>query len=107
MNTRNPDAIRAGTYTVSYDTRLNKIIIAIKYATITFNGFTEAEVIATQNQFTGIDLTNLRSINKILNIVVTSPTHGIPLPFVSGSIDLVPVKTLSLHCKEIFNYTIN
>ena len=36
------------TYTVSYDTRLNKITIAINYSTIIFNVFTEAEVIANQ-----------------------------------------------------------
>ena len=104
FDTRNPDAIRTDTYTVSYDTRLNKITIAINYSTIIFNVFTEAEVIANQNQFTGIDVNNLRSINKVLNIVDTSPTHGIALPFVSGFVDLVPVKNLYLHCNEICNY---
>ena len=39
FDTRNPDAIRTDTYTVSYDTRLNKITIAVNYATIIFNVF--------------------------------------------------------------------
>ena len=34
----------------------------------------------------------------------TSPTHGIALPFVSGFVDLIPVKNLYLHCNEISNY---
>ena len=92
FDTRNPDAIRTDTYTVSYDTRLNKITAAINYATIIFNVFTQAKVIANQHEFTGIDVNNLRSINKVLNIVDASPTHGIALPFVSGFVDLVPFK---------------
>ena len=63
FDTRNPDVTRTNTYTVSYDTRLNKITIAVNYATIIFNIFTEAEVIANQNEFTGIDVINLHSIN--------------------------------------------
>ena len=90
--------------TVSYDTRLNKITIAINYATIIFNVFTNAEVIANQNEFTGIGVSNLRSINKVLNVVDTSPTHGVALPFVSGFVDLIPIKNLYLHCNEICNY---
>ena len=34
----------------------------------------------------------------------TSPTHGVALPFVSGFVDLIPVKNLYLHCNEICNY---
>ena len=34
----------------------------------------------------------------------TSPTHGIALPFVSGFVDLIPVKNLYLHCNELCNY---
>ena len=62
---RNPDVARTNTYTVSYDTRLNQITIAVNYANLIFNVFTEAEVIATENEFTGIDVSNLHSIDKV------------------------------------------
>ena len=104
FDSRNPDVARTDTYTVSYNTKLNKIQIAVNYANLIFNVFTEAEVIANQNQFTDIDVNNLRSINKVLNIVDNAPTHGIALPFVSGFLDLVPIKNLYLHCNEISNY---
>ena len=104
FDTRSPDVIRTDTYTVTYDTRLNKITIAVNYANLIFNVFTEAEVIANQNEFTGIDVSNLHSINMVLNTVDTLPTHGIALAFVSGFSDLVPVKNLYLHCNEICNY---
>ena len=104
FDTRNPDATRTDTSTVTYDTRLNKITIAVNYTNLIFNVFTEAEAIANQNEFTGIDVNNLHSINKVLNIVDTSPAHGIALPFVSGFLDLIPAKNLYLHCDEISNY---
>ena len=104
FDSRNPDVARTDTYTVSYNTKLNKIQTAVNYANLIFNVFTEAEVIANQNQFTDIDVNNLHSINKVLNIVDNAPTHGIALPFVSVFLDLVPIKNLYLHCNEISNY---
>ena len=83
---------------------MNKITIAVNYATIIFNVFTDAEEIANQNEFTDIDVSNFQPINKVLNIVDTSRTQGIALPFVSGFVDLIPVKNLYLHCNEISNY---
>ena len=104
FDTRNPDVVRTDTYTVSYSAKTNKITIAVNYANLIFNVFTDAEAITNQNEFTGIDVSNLHSINKVLNIVDTSPTHGIALPFVSGFIDLTPVKNLYIHSNELCNY---
>ena len=104
FDTRNPDVFRTDTYTVSYSVKTNKITIAVNYANLIFNVFTDAEAITNQNEFTGIDASNLHSINKVLNIVDTSPTHGIALPFVSGFIDLTPVKNLYIHSNELCNY---
>ena len=104
FDSRNPDVVRTDTYTVSYSAKTNKISIAVNYANLIFNVFTDAEAIANQNEFTGIDVSNLHSINKVLNIVDTSPTHGIALPFVSGFVDLIGIKNLYLHCNEISNY---
>ena len=104
FDTRNPDVVRTDTYTGSYSAKTNKITIAVNYANLIFNVFTDAEAITNQNEFTGIDVSNLHSINKVLNIVDTSPTHGIALPFVSGFIDLTPVKNLYIHSNELCNY---
>ena len=104
FDTRNPDVVRTDTYTASYSAKTNKITIAVNYANLIFNVFTDAEAITNQNEFTGIDVSNLHSINKVLNIVDTSPTHGIALPFVSGFIDLTPVKNLYIHSNELCNY---
>ena len=104
FNTRNPDVVRTDIYTVSYSAKTNKITTAVNYANLIFNVFTDAEAITNQNEFTGIDVSNLHSINKVLNIVDTSPTHGIALPFVSGFIDLTPVKNLYIHSNELCNY---
>ena len=104
FDTRNPDVGRTDTYTVSYSAKTNRITIAVNCANLIFNVFTDAEAITNQNEFTGIDVSNLHSINKVLNIVDTSPTHGIALPFVSGFIDLTPVKNLYIHSNELCNY---
>ena len=104
FDTRNPDVVRTDTCTVSYRAKTNKITIAVNYANLIFNVFTDAEAITNQNEFTGIDVSNLHSINKVLNIVDTSPTHGIALPFVSGFIDLTPVKSIYIHSNELCNY---
>ena len=53
---------RTDTYTVSYSAKTNKITIAVNYANLIFNVFTDAEAITNQNEFTGIDVSNLHSI---------------------------------------------
>ena len=52
-----------------------------------------------------VDPNNLNSINKVLGIYTTAGDASTNVvPYMTGFIDLTPVKNLYLHCNEISNY---
>ena len=52
-----------------------------------------------------VDPNNLKPINKVLGVYTTSGDASTTVvPYITGFIDLTPVKSLYLHCNEISNF---
>ena len=52
-----------------------------------------------------VDVNNLNSINRVIGNTTPAPdAYTNVVPCITNSIDLVPFKSLYLHCNEISNY---
>ena len=104
MNTQYDVNGRTNTYSVSYLSKENQINIVCNYPSILFSVFTDVEVINQQNNFTGLDTSDLNSVNDIINYKTFSGTHSDQLSWFSGFVDLQPIKNLYLICNDLCNY---
>ena len=97
---------RPNTYTVRYNATTNKIRIAVNYASVIFVVLTDAEVAPFVGSFLDdVDVNNLSSINRVMGNTTPAPDAYTNLvPYITNFIDLVPFKSLYLHCNEISNY---
>ena len=97
---------RPNTYTVRYNATTNKIRIAVNYASVIFIVLTDGEVAPFSGSFLDpIDVNNLNSINRVMgNKTPASDAYTNSVPYITNFIDLVPFKSLYLHCNEISNY---
>ena len=104
MNTQYDVNGRTNTYSVSSLSKENQINIVCNYPSILFSVFTDSQVITEQGNFTGLDASNLNSVNDIINYRTFSGTHSDQLSWFSGFVDLQPIKNLYLTCNDLCNY---
>ena len=97
---------RPNTYTVRYNATTNKIRIAVNYSEVIFLVLTDGEVAPFVGSFLdNIDVNHLNSINRVMGNTTPAPDAYTNLvPYITNFIDLVPFKSLYLHCNEISNF---
>ena len=96
---------RPNTYSLSYNTSTNKFTISSNYATV-FVLLTDGEVAPLAGSFSDpVDINNLSSMNRVIgNTTPATDAYTNVAPYTSNFVDLVPFKSLYLHCNEISNY---
>ena len=104
LNTQYDVNGRTNTYSVSYLSKENQINIVCNSPSILFSVFTDSQVITEQGNFTGLDTSNLNSVNDIINYRTFSGAHSDQLSWFSGFVDLQPIKNLYLTCNDLCNY---
>ena len=98
---------RTNSFSVSYLAGLNKIQIQSNYPEVIYTVLTDFDVLVDNGErfVETVDANNLKSINKVLGVYTTSGDASTNVvPYITGFIDLTPVKSLCLHCNEISNY---
>ena len=97
---------RPNTYSLSYNTSTNKFTISSNYATVIFVLLTDGEVAPLAGSFSDpVDVNNLSSMNRVIgNTTPATDAYTNVAPYTSNFVDLVPFKSLYLHCNEISNY---
>ena len=97
---------RPNTYSLHYNTSTNKITFSSNYATAIFVVLTDGEIAPVANVFSDpVDVNNLNSINRVIgNTTPATDAYTNVVPYTTNFIDLVPFKSLYLHCNEISNY---
>ena len=97
---------RPDTYTVRYNATTNKIRIAVNYTSAIFVVLTDGEISTFAGSFLDtVDVDNLNSINRVMGNLTPAPdAYTSVVPYITNFIDLVPFKSLYLHCNEISNY---
>ena len=106
MNTLDSGS-RTNSFSVSYLAGLNKIQIISNYPEVIYTVLTDADVLVDNGErfVETVDANNLKSINKVLGAYTTSGDASTNVvPYITGFIDLTPVKSLYLHCNEISNF---
>ena len=106
LNTYFDTVDRPNTYTVKYNATTNKIRIAVNSATVIFVVLTDGEVAPFVGSFLDeVDVNNLDSINRVISNTTPAPdAYTNVVPYITNFIELVPFKSLYLHCNEISNY---
>ena len=98
---------RTNSFSVSYLSGLNKIQIQSNYPEVIYTVLTDADVLVDSGErfVETVDPNNLRSISKVLGVYTTSGDASTNVvPYITGFIDLTPVRSLCLHCNEISNF---
>ena len=97
---------RPDTYTVRYNATTNKIRIAVNYTSVIFLVLTDGEISTFAGSFVDtVDVNNLSSINRVMGNLTPAPdAYTSVVPYITNFIDLVPFKSLYLHCNEISNF---
>ena len=98
---------RTNSFSVSYLAGLNKIQIQSNYPEVIYTVLTDFDVLVDNGErvIETVDANNLKSINKNLAVYTTSGDASTNVvPYITGFIDLTPVKSLYLHCNEISNF---
>ena len=97
---------RPNTYSLHYNNSTNKITFSSNYATAIFVVLTDGEIAPVAGVFSDpVDVNNLNSINRVSgNTTPATDAYTNVVPYTTNFIDLVPFKSLYLHCNEISNY---
>ena len=97
---------RPNTYSLSYNTSTNKFTISSNYSTVIFVLLTDGEVAPLAGSFSDpVDVNNLSSMNRVIgNTTPATDAFTNVAPYTTNFVDLVPFKSLYLHCNEISNY---
>ena len=98
---------RTNSFSVSYLAGLNKFQIQSNYPEVIYTVLTDSDVLVDNGErfVETVDPDNLKSINKVLGVYTTSGDASTNVvPYITGFIDLTPVKSLYLHCTEISNF---
>ena len=98
---------RPNTYSLSYNTSTNKFTISSNYSTVIFVLLlTDGEVAPLAGSFSDpVDVNNLSSMNRVIgNTTPATDAYTNVAPYTTNFVDLVPFKSLYLHCNEISNY---
>ena len=97
---------RRNSFSVSCLAGLNKIQIQSNYPEVIYTVLTDFDVLVDNGErfVETVDANNLKSINKVLGVYTSSGDASTNVvPYITGFIDLTPVKSLYLHCNEISN----
>ena len=97
---------RPNTYSLHYNNSTNKITFSSNYATAIFVVLTDGEIAPVAGVFSDpVDVNNLNSINRVIgNTTPATDAYTNVVPYTTNFIDLVPFKSLYLHCNAISNY---
>ena len=99
---------RTNSFSVSYLAGLNKFQIQSNYPEVIYTVLTDADVLVDNGErfVETVDPNNLKSINKVLGVYTTSGDASTSVvPYITGFIDLTPIKNIYLHCNEISNFS--
>ena len=94
------------TYSLIYNSSTNKITISSNYSTVIFVVLTDGEIAPVAGVFSDpVDVNSLNSINRVIgNTTPATDAYTNVAPYTTNFMDLVPFKSLYLHCNEISNY---
>ena len=97
---------RTNSFSATYSSFSNNIEIISNYPEVIYTILTDADVLQDTERFVEtVDANNLNSINRVLGVYTTSfDASTNVVPYITGFIDLTPVKNIYLHCNEISNY---
>ena len=97
---------RPNTYSLIYNSSTNKITISSNYSTVIFVVLTDGEIAPVAGVFSDpVDVNSLNSINRVIgNTTPATDAYTNVAPYTTNFIDLVPFKSLYLHCNENSNY---
>ena len=97
---------RPNTYSLIYNSSTNKITISSNYSTVIFVVLTDGEIAPVAGVFSDpVDVNSLNSINRVIgNTTPATDAYTNVAPYTTNFIDLVPFKSLYLHCNEMSNY---
>ena len=98
---------RTNSFSVSYLAGLKKIQTQSNYPEVIYTVLTDADVLVDNAErfVETVDPNNLKSINKVLGVYKTSGDASTnTVPYITGFIDLTPIKNIYLHCNEISNF---
>ena len=89
-----------------YHATTNKTRISINDTSVIFLVLTDGEIATFAGLFVdAVDVNNLNSINRVMGNLTPAPdAYTSVVPYITNLIDLVPFKSLYLHCNEISKY---
>ena len=97
---------RPDTHVVRYSATTNKMTISVNYTSVISLVLTDGEIATFAGAFVDtVDVNNLNSIHRAMgNLTPALDAYTSVVPYITNFIDLVPFKSLYLHCNEISNY---
>ena len=97
---------RPNTYSIQYNTSTSKYTFSSNYATVIFVLLTDGEVAPVANVFSDpVNINSLNSINRVVgNTTPAADAYTNVALYTTNFVDLVPFKSLYLHCNEFSNY---
>ena len=97
---------RPNTYTIRYNATTNKIRIAVNYSEVIFLVLTDGEIAPFVGSFLDdVDVNSSYSKHRVMGNTTLAPdAYTNIVPSITNFKDLVPFKSLYLHCNEISNF---
>ena len=105
LNTFFDSGGRTDSYSVTYDTLTNKIIVSCNYSEVVFIPLTDADVPTFVGSFSNsVDLNNLSSINTVLGFMTpVGDAFTSSAPWTTGFINLINYPDVYISCPELSN----
>ena len=105
LNTFFDSGGRTDSYSATYDTLTNKIIISSNYSEVVFIPLTDADVPPVAGSFSNsVDVSNLKSINEVLGFTTTvGDAFTSSSPWTTGFINLLTYPDVYISCPELSN----
>ena len=105
LNTFFDSGGRTDSYSATYDTLTNKIIISSNYSEVVFIPLTDADVPPVAGSFSNsVDINNLNSINDVLGFTTSvGDAFTSSAPWTTGFINLLTYPDVYISCPELSN----
>ena len=105
LNTFFDSGGRTNSYSATYDTLTNKIIISSNYSEVVFIPLTDADVPPVAGSFSNsVDVSSLKSINEVLGFTTTvSDAFTSSAPWTTGFINVLTYPDVYISCPELSN----
>ena len=96
---------RTNSYSATYDTITNKVIVSSNYSEVVFIPLIDADVPVFAGSFSNsVDVNNLNSINEVLSFTTTvGDAFTSSSPWTTGFVDLLNYSDVYISCPELSN----